>query len=201
MMGMGMMDEQLILSEKNKPKIRQNWSIHEKAFSSKDIDILVENIEKKYGWTYGTTMGSSSAEIRSSRIRWATGDEYLTNLLFTPVIKYAELARINIYKNCEIQYTEYGADYKGHYSMHHDVDWNRVDGLDRKISVTVQLSDANDYEGGSFVFDEIETPNRESCRQKGTILMFPSYHRHAVEPVTKGVRKSLVAWFYGPCWC
>ena len=31
--------------------------------------------------------------------------------------------------------------------------------------------------------------------------MFPSYHRHAVEPVTKGVRKSLVAWFYGPCWC
>ena len=35
MMGMGMMDEQLILSEKNKPKIRQNWSIHEKAFKQR----------------------------------------------------------------------------------------------------------------------------------------------------------------------
>ena len=64
------------------------------------------------------TMGSSSAEIRSSRI-YPTG-----TFTYSGHAKYFELARINIYKNCEIQYTEYGADYKGHYSMHHDVDWN-----------------------------------------------------------------------------
>jgi PKHD-type hydroxylase len=34
-------------------------------------------------------------------------------------------------------------------------------------------------------------------REKGTVIMFPSYLLHRVTPVTKGVRKSLVLWVGG----
>ena len=60
------------------------------------------------------------------------------------------------------------------------------------------MSDSNDYVGGDFEFDEIKT--NVDFKSQGTIIVFPSYLRHRVLPVTSGVRKSLVAWFYGPKW-
>ena len=49
-----------------------------------------------------------------------------------------------------------------------------------------------------FEFDEINT--NADFKKKGTLLIFPSYLRHRVLPVTSGVRRSLVAWFWGPKW-
>ena len=51
-----------------------------------------------------------------------------------------------------------------------------------------------------FILDTNQKPPRESLRKKGTVLVFPSFMRHKVEPVTKGIRKSLVAWIEGPHW-
>ena len=62
----------------------------------------------------------------------------------------------------------------------------------------MQLSDPTDYEGGDFIFSEVETP--ANSKQKGTVLIFPSYLSHKVLPITSGVRRSLEAWFEGPRW-
>jgi len=66
----------------------------------------------------------------------------------------------------------------------------------RKISITVQLSDPDEYEGGDFEFligkEIIKLP-----RKKGCAIVFPSYFLHRVTPVTKGTRKSLVLWGSG----
>ena len=73
----------------------------------------------------------------------------------------------------------------------------------RKLSMTIQLSDDNDYEGGDFIFQKnlIDIPpDSKKLRAKGTILVFPSFLPHAVTPVTKGERKSLVVWADGPEW-
>lgn len=71
----------------------------------------------------------------------------------------------------------------------------------RKLSVTVQLSDPADYEGGDFKFhQELPQPDRSALRQQGTLLVFPSILRHRVEPVTRGTRHVLVAWYEGPKW-
>ncbi|WP_299006958.1 hypothetical protein [uncultured Tenacibaculum sp.] len=35
-------------------------------------------------------------------------------------------------------------------------------------------------------------------REKGTIIVFPSFMMHCVTPITKGVRKSIVGWVAGP---
>lgn len=67
----------------------------------------------------------------------------------------------------------------------------------RKISMTIQLSDPDEYEGGDLQFminDKIVTAPRE----KGTIIIFPSFIIHRVTPITKGTRQSIVGWVSGP---
>ncbi len=178
--------------------MRQNWQL----FSKNMQDDLVENIINLAGETKkASTFNDGDDSVRSSRVSWMTEHDWLRTLLFT----YADWAnqnafQVNIYRKADIQFTEYHAAEGGHYDWHHDVDWNNTDGFDRKLSVTVQLSDPNDYEGGDFLFGETESPKPELAKPKGTILVFPSYLKHTVTPVTKGVRKSLVAWFQGPKW-
>jgi PKHD-type hydroxylase len=58
------------------------------------------------------------------------------------------------------------------------------------------LTDPNEYEGGDFeILDEV--PGEKLKRTRGTLLAFPSYTLHAVTPVTKGTRNSLVSWISG----
>jgi len=177
--------------------MRQNWRMWSGAISDFQIAKIVskaENIQK------AETFNQGGSEVRSSRVAWLSDNKDILDMLF----EYVEEANQNhfkthVYKKADIQYTEYHASEGGHYNWHHDIDWVRNDGLDRKLSVTVQLSEPHEYEGGNFEFSEVESPNSQS-RAKGTVLVFPSYLSHRVMPVTRGIRKSLVAWFEGPTW-
>lgn len=138
---------------------------------------------------------------RKSRVSWLNDQTWLFDTLFD----YANIAnqqafQTSVYKNAPIQYTEYHGSEGGHYGWHHDVDWAQDDGLQRKLSLTVQLSEGDEYEGGDFQFRECDAPDPNLLRRKGTILVFPSYLQHQVTPVTSGVRRSLVSWFEGPFW-
>ena len=144
----------------------------------------------------------SSAEsmqaIRSCTLRWLD-DEWLRALLW----QYVEQANtrsfgVAVERRCEIQLVEYVASQNAGYDWHHDVQWNGQSGLDRKLSVTVQLSESDEYEGGDFEFEELKT--NTDFRSKGTVLVFPSYLRHKIHPITSGTRRALVAWFFGPRW-
>ena len=102
-----------------------------------------------------------------------------------------------------IQYTEYGEHNKGYYNWHHDWAWGGPStGLKRKMSMSIQLSDPTDYDGGEFKFCDpcVNTLAKErnlKWNKQGTALMFPSFMAHKVSPVTRGTRKSLVVWFKG----
>ena len=63
----------------------------------------------------------------------------------------------------------------------------------RKISLSVNLNDPSEYEGGELKIFGVPKTNQEI----GTLNFFPSYLPHEVTPVTKGVRYSLVMWFLG----
>jgi len=78
----------------------------------------------------------------------------------------------------------------------------------RKLSVTCQLSDGSDYEGGELEFDyrQYDPHMRDESKHlvkakeilsKGSIIVFPSFVWHRVKPVTKGTRYSLVLWNLG----
>ena len=166
-------------------------------------DEQVENIistGEQYEPQDATIFSSSEAktDIRSSVVRWLP-DQWVRDLLF----EYIKQANTNAFgvdveNQAEIQFTEYHGEQNGHYDWHHDINWNGSTNSDRKLSITVQLSDPSDYEGGDFEFDEVST--NADFKSKGTVLVFPSYLRHRVLPITSGTRKSLVAWFFGPRW-
>lgn len=91
-----------------------------------------------------------------------------------------------------LQFTEYSSP-GGMYSPHVDCGSSSV----RKLSISVQLSDENDYDGGDVVCN-YGYHGDVLPRTQGTVLAFPSYALHGVKPVTRGTRYSLVAWVTGP---
>jgi PKHD-type hydroxylase len=93
-----------------------------------------------------------------------------------------------------IQYSVYHGSEGGHYDWH--VDQGPL-AIRRKLSLTLQLSDPSQYQGGDLQFlagGLTETAPRE----RGMMIAFPSYGVHRVAPVTVGSRKSLVIWITGP---
>ncbi len=137
-------------------------------------------------------------DIRSCSVRWLS-EPWIKDLLW-PYVQEANRLYFNvdIDGQAEMQFTEYRGEASDHYDWHHDVNWHGQTGSDRKLSITVQLSEADAYAGGDFEFEEVQTT--ANFRSKGTILVFPSYLRHRIHPVTSGSRRALVAWFSGPRW-
>ncbi len=82
------------------------------------------------------------------------------------------------------------------YDWHLDIGPGRMG--NRKLSVTVQLSDPDSYEGGDLVLENgAGQEPYVAPRDVGSVTVFPSFMKHKVTPVTKGVRHSLVVWASG----
>ena len=82
----------------------------------------------------------------------------------------------------------------GHYDWHLDIGPGVYSS--RKLSLSVQLSDPADYEGGELEF--LTATSELSPRSRGSLIAFPSYLAHRVRPVIKGTRVALVSWIGGP---
>lgn len=145
-------------------------------------------------------------KIRTGKIRWIMPSQN-TREMFAYLNGFVERANreqfgFDITFGCEsFQYTEYKAEDKGHYSWHMDCHFDHKTAVkDRKLSMVVQLSPPEDYEGGVFCIDNFAQPNFDIARwaPQGSVIVFPSYIKHCVTPVTKGIRKSLVTWYLGP---
>lgn len=67
----------------------------------------------------------------------------------------------------------------------------------RKLSFSVQLSDEHEYEGGDLQFLAASQPVN-APKEKGTIIIFPSFVTHRVTPVSSGVRKAIIGHIAGP---
>jgi PKHD-type hydroxylase len=99
----------------------------------------------------------------------------------------------------EVQYTTYHGEQGGKYDWHKDTFWINPTMNHRKLSMTIQLAEPNEYEGGDFEIDaEFGVLDQAVIKQRGTVLVFPSFLRHRVTPVTSGIRRSLVCWAEGP---
>ena len=93
------------------------------------------------------------------------------------------------------QFTEYPKG--GFYDWHMDADVSgQYEPPVRKISMTILLSPANEFEGGDLEF--MTHGNKPPQLLQGQAIFFCSMIRHRVAKVKKGVRRSLVMWFGGP---
>jgi PKHD-type hydroxylase len=92
-----------------------------------------------------------------------------------------------------LQFTEYNAPH-GKYEYHID---QIIGGIVRKLTVVVQLSNPEDYEGGDLQLQLGHAEPFTFPRDRGMVIMFPSFYLHRVTPVTRGTRYSLVGWVTG----
>lgn len=138
-----------------------------------------------------------NTQVRDSDISWLyPGSE--TDWIFSKIFDVAshlnkDFFNFHLLGFAEgLQFTRYVAP-TGHYEQHIDKAFN---GPIRKLSITIQLSNATDYEGGDLVlyYDHLA---QSMSRDQGNMIVFPSYILHQVIPVTVGNRYSLVAWLTG----
>jgi len=92
----------------------------------------------------------------------------------------------------DVQIGRYGL--KGHYDWHRDV-FSPLNGVQRKLSCSVLLNDVSEFKGGDL---ELENVSKQPSLQQGSVIVFPSFVKHKVNPIIEGVRYSAVAWYSGP---
>jgi PKHD-type hydroxylase len=171
------------------------------AFTSGEIDAIVD---------YGDQLRPMKAEIagrednvehlRITRVAWIENRPeiaWLYERLTAMVMQInAECYRYDLYGLKEsFQYAVYEGAEGSYFGWHVDMGEKRYQ--PRKISLSLQLSEPSDYEGGDLVLEAGHGPLRAS-KARGTLIAFPSYVLHRVVPVTAGIRKSLVIWVAGP---
>ena len=93
------------------------------------------------------------------------------------------------------QFTEYPKG--GFYDWHMDADTHCMSEPPvRKISMTLLLSDPQEFTGGDLEF--MSVGNKPPQLIQGQAIFFCSLIRHRIAKVKKGIRRSLVMWFGGP---
>lgn len=129
-------------------------------------------------------------EVRRSRVSFNSTPSPLLDSLRTALLKINE-------RFFHFEIVDFEPAQLGVYEKADEYDWHLDLGPGsaalRKLSVSVLLSDPDDYEGGDL---EIRGTQKID-RTQGTLVVFPSYILHRVTPVISGCRRSLVVWAIG----
>ena len=132
--------------------------------------------------------------VRISQVLW----EQYTSPITAVAFHYIYMANKHAGWNFEIEYPQqvqigrYAKD--GHYSWHVDSQIPDEQNFQRKLSCSILLNDASEYEGGDL---EIKNVSAEPPKTRGSVIVFPSTLEHRVTPVTSGIRYSAVCWVMG----
>jgi PKHD-type hydroxylase len=190
---------QLLFVPKSSQMTEYYW--FQEGFSKSEIDIILENVQSlpfQEARVAADRKGDDLHEMRKSEIKWIPQNPHFKWI-------YDRLAKLIIEANealwqfdltgilDNIQFTVYH-DGGGHYDWHLDIGPRELSW--RKISLTIQMSEDEDYEGGELEFMLSKNPIK-APRGKGVVVVFPSYLLHRVTPVSKGTRKSMVLWVGG----
>lgn len=160
------------------------------------LRIRLQDFTLKDGLIGGRNVKS---DVRRSKVHFIRKNLEFSNL-YLKIFRHVQKFNNEFFKfhlseiDEDIQYTEYDESYKGHYDWHVDCGYSNT----RKLSLVVQLSDPSEYEGGELQVHNGESPHRTCTKEKGAMILFPSFLHHRVTPVTKGTRRSLVLWISGP---
>ena len=182
-------------------KNNQEYCWNNEVFSDNEIE-RIKVIGRRLGVdrSYTSDSGKNCLDHRRSYNSWIGQNEY-TNWIYERLTDLV-IRNNNLFFNFDLtmienlQFTYYNSEEKGCYKSHVDpLNWNLPH--NRKLSIVVQLSDPNDYEGGEINLYYSNKPITIK-KEKGYVVSFPSYVLHEVTPVTKGERYSLVIWVHGP---
>lgn len=184
------------------------------------IDIFLKQHEKDLG-LQDASIGlpenyTINRKIRNNKVAWVADDNWFAGMIYSYVIKSNKqnfLYDISGFESETLQYTHYGPS--NFYSWHSDTEIasyympqnNREQDfisvsteIVRKLSVSIQLSDEFEYEGGELQIMSDSGKLYTAPKEKGTVIIFDSRARHRVRKIKSGTRKSLIGWVVGPRW-
>ena len=178
------------------------WELYPQGLPADYCDQLLARAEELPA--QDGTIGSGAdamPDVRRSTVRWLDVDgldfRFAQDIMFFARKANRASYGFDIVGVEAAQLTEYHATENGKYDWHQDVSWGNPAMYGRKLSYVAQLSDPSEYEGGDFEFFRLPSPGAD-FKQRGAVLVFPSFLLHRVTPVTAGVRRSFVAWIEGP---
>lgn len=192
----------------------QQWYWFQEGLSKEEVDQVIK-LASELPIERATTLGDDGELMeqndpngaRSSMVKWIPQSEDW-NWLYVRMMELAKEANDETWNfdlisaDENIQYTEYYANENGHYDWHQDVGPGDL-ASKRKVSITLQLSEDEEYAGGDLEItgggsgNGVFETSHVCPRGKGITVIFPSYMMHRVTPVTKGTRRSLVLWVGG----
>ena len=159
----------------------KKWYREGQIFTNQSAASLIKEIRNV------ETMGLTNLHESLTLSHWANLVTYYLSISinnYCRVHKDVPEASIN-----DIQALRY--EKGGHYKLHIDDGGNTY----RRISQILYLN--NDYEGGNLIFESTDGKDKKVVEPKaGRIITWPSNYvfGHGVEPITKGVRHSIVSW-------
>ena len=183
-----------------------------KLFTKEECISIIDN-KDKYNLSPATTFGEYSIEEnpndpnRIGNIGWIDVDKFpYMDRIRTLVAGYNQIENYILNDNYQLQFCEYGpgAWFKKHQDTYLSMNQRTAFVDTRKISMTIQLSDDQDYTGGDVIITikrtETGSQGYPISRQQGDAIVFPSYFNHQVNQINSGKRYSLVVWAHGPHW-
>jgi PKHD-type hydroxylase len=147
--------------------------------------------------------GYGDSSIRATKVAWVYRNaetEDLYRKMEGIVLRLnAEHFRSDLSGLTTLQYAVYQEAEGGFFDWHNDYGRDRNDpGQEpRKLTLSLQLSDAGAYEGCDLEVRAAH-PIDVAARTRGALAAFRANALHRVTPITRGMRKSLVAWAAGP---
>jgi len=183
--------------------MRYQWVYYTKAVDNNLLNTIVENgLETNLNEAkiYKDGEAIVQPEYRRSQMTFMD-DSYVTTTLYSIANRANdENFGFDISSLQTPQFAKYDEKDKGHYDWHIDTSWVTDVFFHRKLTMVVQLSDPSEYEGGDFEIKESGATEEQliEMKQKGSVIVFPSFLEHRVTPVTKGRRMSMTSWVTGP---
>jgi len=182
-----------------------HWIIWESAFTPDEVRrcvALCDALPRSDSTTFQSGGAQAAPSVRRSSVAWVHPSaatrwlfDKLTSMCTDVNSKFFRFDLSGIFE--PLQYTVYEPGPDGepaHYTWHMD---RGGDITPRKLSLVIQLSTPDEYEGGDLELFFAE-PGVKVPRGLGTAAAFASFVMHRVTPVTRGVRRSLVVWVGGP---
>tara|TARA_R100000734_G_scaffold19094_2_gene18045 strand:- start:6274 stop:6849 length:576 start_codon:yes stop_codon:yes gene_type:complete len=187
--------------------MKRNIIIAKNAFSpdycNHVLRVATQYQEGKVTGFAETGEGIKDTKIRRSNVAWIDNNIDSCDI-FQPIYKLTKevndkFYQFNIKKVEDIQVSKYDSENQGFYTPHIDGVYDVPEmKMVRKLSMSIQLTPPEYYEGGRLHFpDDEEKFIVGDSMSQGTAIFFPSYVKHGVKPVTKGIRNSVVCWFLG----
>lgn len=179
-------------------KVFEPYCWWENAFSEQELNwIQKQAINSQEAALVGA--GEEIKNIRRSKVSWIENTEK-TVWIFEKLAHVVSSLNSQFYNfdltgfGEPLQLTNYDVSESGMYGWHQDFG---AMSISRKLSLVLQLTDPSNYEGGNLQIMTSGQPQNMK-KQRGLIVVFPSFQLHQVTPVTQGSRQSLVAWISGP---